>query len=111
MNSAAKKPQTTIWTDGSNPPTFYANVIGVGSTPYDVTLLLGEMQNATETQITATPRAKIILTPELAANLGRLLDAIVLAYIDGNGPLRAAGQSSVEELKRKLIDAAVKLEG
>jgi hypothetical protein len=101
--------QNTVWKEGEV-QIVYGNVVGVGSTPYDVNFLIGQIDGATADQVNARPLLKVILSPELAANLATLLNVVMEAYVAGNGPLRTTTVSSPEELKRRMLESAIKIE-
>jgi hypothetical protein len=101
--------QKTAWKE-MEVPTIYGNVIGVGSTPYDLNILIGEIEGATAEQVNAKPLLRVVLSPELAANLATLLGVILEGYVSGNGPLRIAALSNTDEMKRRLAESAIKIE-
>lgn len=109
-NSEKKTRPKTVW-KAVDVPNIYANVVGVGSTPYDVNIVLGEIDTATPEEITANPRLKLTLSPELAANVHTLLGLILDGYVKGNGPLRTQSLANADEMKRRLAETAIKLEG
>jgi hypothetical protein len=102
--------QKTVWRE-IDAPTIYANVVGVGSTPYDVNFILGEIDGATAEQVNAKPLLKVILSPELAANLATLLNVVMESYVSGNGPLRTIALSNTDDMKRRMLESAIKIEG
>lgn len=101
--------QKTVWKE-IDTPALYGNVIGVGSTPYDISIVIGELEGATSEQVNAKPLLKLILAPELAANLATLLTVVMEGYVSGNGPLRVTALSNTDEMKRRIADSAIKLE-
>jgi len=101
--------QKTVWKE-VDAPTIYGNVIGVGSTPYDINFVIGEIEGATSEQVNAKPLLKVILSPELAANLASLLNVIMEGYVSGNGPLRSAALANADEMKRRMAESAIKIE-
>jgi hypothetical protein len=101
--------QNTVWKE-VEVPTIYGNVIGVGSTPYDINIVIGEIEGATAAQVNAKPLVRLTLSPELTANLATLLAVVLDGYVSGNGPLRSTALSNTEEMKRRLAESAVKIE-
>jgi len=101
--------QKTVWNE-VEAQTVYGNVVGVGSTPYDINIVIGQIEGATAEQVNAKPLVKVILSAELAANLATLLGVILEGYVSGNGPLRVSALSNTDEMKRRLAESAVKLE-
>jgi hypothetical protein len=76
-------------------------------TPFDITLLFGEIQSATATELRANPRAKISISPELASNLHQLLGLALKAFVEGNGPLRPSGTLDVAEVTKQMTQSLV----
>jgi hypothetical protein len=83
-------------------PTVYSNMIGIGMTPFDINLIFGEVVESDGNTVTGVPRVKILLTPEQALNLQKLLSVTVDAYIKSNGPLRTAGAVDTVELAAQV---------
>ncbi len=54
-------------------PTVYANLMGVGMTPFDIAIVFGEVGDSTATEVIGIPRLKLLLAPEQAANLQKIL--------------------------------------
>jgi hypothetical protein len=79
-------------------PTVYANMIGIGMTPFDINIILGEVLESDETCLTGVPKIKILLAPEQAVNLMKLLSIAVDAYVKSNGTMRTSGAVDVAEL-------------
>ena len=79
--------------------TIYSNYIGVEATPFDVALMFAEIDNnrSGDGQIIAIPKVKVIMAPEQAANLMRMLQEVLNKYIQRTGVLRqAAIQADLE---------------
>jgi hypothetical protein len=91
-NNAPKLPsgQTVTWREDGL-VTHYANLMALSMTPFDISLMFGEVGKATIEEVEGIARAKIILSPEQALNLMKLLSLAVEKYIQGNGPLRVSG--------------------
>jgi hypothetical protein len=101
--------QKTVWKE-VEVQTVYGNVIGIGSSPYDINFIVGEIEGATSDEVNARPLIKIILAPELAANLATLLGVVMEGYVSGNGPLRPTVLSNTDDMKRRMYETAIKLE-
>jgi hypothetical protein len=103
MSENAKLPggQSLKWLP-ANYPTIYTNIMAVSWNAFDVSLILGQIGETAGIDTLATPQAKIIMTPEQASNMHKLLGVIVGAYIESNGPLRTAGAVDVEEVQRQI---------
>jgi len=89
-------------------PSVYANIMGFGLSPFDITLIFGEIGETTPTEVVGIPKAKIILSPEQAANLIKLLDLGLSTYVQNNGPLRTSGAVDVELLASQVKAQSVK---
>ncbi len=89
--------QAMIWKDRDY-PSVYANLMGIGMTPFDISVVFGEIGDTSPTEVTGIPKVKITLSPEQAANLVKLLAVTLTKYTEGNGLLRSAGAVNVEEL-------------
>jgi len=100
--------QVVKWKDQDFPST-YANIMGLGMTPFDISLLFGEIGDSTPTEVTGIPKAKIILSPEQAANLVRLIGLALSTYVQNNGKLRNAGAIDMEVLKKDIEAQFVKV--
>ena len=83
-------------------PSIYANIMGFALSPFDVTLIFGEIGEATPTEVVGIPKAKIILSPEQAANLIKLLQLGLSTYVQNNGQLRTAGAVDMELLASQV---------
>ena len=76
--------------------------MGFALSPFDVTLIFGEIGEATPTEVVGIPKAKIILSPEQAANLIKLLQLGLSTYVQNNGQLRTAGAVDMELLASQV---------
>ena len=85
-------------------PTVYANMMGIGMTPFDINLILGEVTKSDDTTLTGTPKVKVLMTPEQAQNLIKLLGIAVTAYEKANGAIRTAGAIDTVDFK-EMFDA------
>jgi hypothetical protein len=108
MGKSTKLPsgQSLKWKDQEF-PSFYANIMGFGMSPFDITLIFGEIGESTASEVTAIPKAKILLAPEQAANLMKLLGVALASYIENNGKLRTAGAVDLEEINAQIAAAKV----
>jgi hypothetical protein len=73
-------------------PSIYSNVISVGVTPFDIYILLGEVESATQSTVKAKPQVKVIVSPEQASILMQTLAQGLAKFVEGSGPLRPAGK-------------------
>ncbi len=69
-------------------PTVYANILGVALTPFDIGLIFGQVGMISEDKIEGIPQVKVLLSPEQAANLLKVLKGAIDAYVKGSGSLR-----------------------
>ena len=83
-------------------PTVYSNLMGFGMTPFDLAIVFGEVGDATPEQVTGIPRVKVLLTPEQASNLVKLLSLALNSYVENNGQIRSAGAANVEQFTGQL---------
>ena len=79
-------------------PTYYSNVAAVGLTPFDVTIIFGEVERANATEVLCAPKAKLILSPEQASNLIQMLTKGLSTYSAQFGQLRSASLAGVASL-------------
>jgi hypothetical protein len=90
-------------------PTVYSNLMGFGMTPFDINLIFGEVDSATTTEVVGIPRVKLILTPEQAANLYKMLGVAVQAFVANNGALRSVGAIDVDSISKQVEDLKTKV--
>lgn len=83
-------------------PTIYCNMMGIGATAYDITLILGEVESATKDEVVGIPKMKLLLAPEQAQNLLTMVKAVLDQYIKHNGPLRESGRVVMPDLDAAL---------
>jgi hypothetical protein len=93
--------QVVKWKEQDH-PTVYANIIGFGMSPFDITLIFGEIGDSTPSEVIAIPRVKVFLSPEQAANAVKLLGIALDTYVGNNGPLRTVGAIDPEEIKAQV---------
>lgn len=70
-------------------PTVYSNLLGVGITPFDISIVFGEIANITEDEVVGNPKVRIYLAPEQVGNLIRMLEESLKMYTTQAGPLRS----------------------
>jgi hypothetical protein len=99
--------QVVKWKEDIAFPMVYANLMGFTMTPFDITILLGLVGDSTPTEVTGIPQAKILLAPEQAENLMKLLGLALNAYVASNGPLRTSGSLNLDDIERQLNDSKV----
>jgi len=97
VDAAKVKRRIAKWKEGEF-PTVYCNMMGIGMTPFDINIIFGEVVEGDETSLTGVPRVKILLAPEQAVNLMKLLSVAVDAYVKANGSIRTAGAVDVVEM-------------
>jgi len=76
--------------------------------PFDISFTLGEIGDATPTVVHAKPKVKILLAPEQAANLMKLLNVALQAYVQNNGVLRLGGAVNLDEVNEQIQAASEK---
>jgi hypothetical protein len=72
-------------------PSIYSNIMGIAATPFDVGIIFGEVVAAEGNEVVANPRVKVLLAPEQAENLAKLLNSVLDQFVKNNGQLRAGG--------------------
>lgn len=90
-------------------PTFYSNMLGIGMTPFDITVIFGEVTEADGTTVTGTPRVKVLLAPEQAVNLMKMLSVAVDSFTKTNGAIRTAGAVDAAEMARNIEASKAKV--
>ena len=98
--------QTIKWEDSAL-VSHYANIMALAMTPFDISVTFGQIGVATPTEVEALAKAKIILSPEQASNLMKLLAVALQKYTSGNGPLRAAGAIDEEAFAKAIEESRV----
>jgi hypothetical protein len=81
-------------------PTYYANIMQMGLTPFDISVTLGEVFTASPAEVLSTPRVKIILSPEQTSNLIQMLTAALQAYQSQYGHLRPSAVSAPQLIQK-----------
>jgi hypothetical protein len=87
---------------GDEFPSYYSNLMAFGMSPFDISITFGEIGNATSKEVEGVPRAKIILSPEQAANLMKLLGLALSNYVQNNGTLRMSGSVDLEAVSNEM---------
>jgi hypothetical protein len=103
MTSQAKLPggQVVKWQDKEF-PNAYVNIMGFTMTAFDISLILGQIGDATPSEVTGIPQVKVTLSPEQALNMMKLLSLAVETYTNNHGPLRTSGEVDLEQLRRQM---------
>ena len=86
----------TKWKEAPT-PSLYANVTALQVSPFDITLLFGQIESASQTELSAAPLVKVILSPEHAALVAHLLSGGVDQFVSLNGQLRSKAIGAIEE--------------
>jgi hypothetical protein len=97
--------QTVKWKDDAAFPLVYANLMGFTLTAFDIGILLGLVGDSTPTEVTGIPQVKIVLAPEQAENLMRLLGLALETYVSQHGPLRKSGAVNLADLQKQIENA------
>jgi hypothetical protein len=100
--------RTAVW-ETKEHPTVYANMMGIGMTPFDINVVFGEILHSDDKTLTGTPRVKVLLTPEQAQNLVKLLTVALNTYVKTNGAVRAAGAVNVVDFAESFEAATIAL--
>ena len=75
-------------------PSIYSNFMGVGATPFDVSIIFAEVDQHGRTP-EATPKMKVLMAPEQAANLVLMLTQTLKQFVTANGQLRNGGRMEI----------------
>jgi hypothetical protein len=84
-------------------PAVYSNMMGIGATAFDISIIFGEVERAGKDEVVGIPRVKVTLSPEQAANLLIMVQAVLDGYVKGNGPLRESGRVIMPDLTTLMI--------
>ena len=71
---------TPEWIDNGEGPQFYVNNTGLNASPFDVTLQLGQMIEATADRLVVRELARVIMSPQHAKALYSALGSIIATY-------------------------------
>ena len=88
-------PQTIEWLKEQH-PSVYSNILAVGITPFDLSIVFGEVAGANPSSVMAKPLVKILISPEQASMLMQLLQQSLRIFTEGNGPLRPVGARALD---------------
>jgi hypothetical protein len=89
-------------------PTVYANIIGFGMSPFDIFVIFGQIGESTPSEVNAIPKVKVLLSPEQALNLKKLLGLAVDAYAANNGQLRTSGEVNLADIDDQMKALKIK---
>jgi hypothetical protein len=101
--------QVVKWKD-EDFPFIYSNIIGFGMSGFDIYLQFGQLGESTPVEVNAIPKVRVILSPEQAANVVKLLTVAVETYIANNGQLRTVGAVNVDDINTQLKTLKLKVE-
>ena len=93
--STVVSPQTIEWLKDQH-PSVYSNIMAVGITPFDLSIVFGEVAGANPASVMAKPLVKVLISPEQASILMQILQQSLRTFVEGNGPLRPVGARSIE---------------
>ncbi len=99
--------QTIEWRD-ENVTSHYSNLMALSMTPFDITIIFGEVGKASPESVEGIGRARIILSPEQASNLRKLLGIALDNYVVNNGELRPSGAVDEDLFRRSMEGSLVK---
>jgi hypothetical protein len=86
----------------------YSNLMALSMSAFDISIIFGELGQASPETVEGIAKAKIILCPEQALNLMTLLSIAVQKFTEGNGPLRASAKVDGDAFKKAIDDSRVK---
>lgn len=99
--------QETKWKDKEY-LSVYANIMAFSMSQFDISLIFGQIENGSPSELIASPQVKVTLAPEQAANLVRILNVAIETYTNSSGALRTAGAVDVPALKA-LVEGGQKV--
>ena len=88
QSQANEASQAVRWLDG-DVNTVYANLMEAGFTPFDISVVFGEVRNATAGEVWGVPRVRLTLSPEQASALMQILEVALERFQEQIGPLRS----------------------
>jgi hypothetical protein len=88
-------------------PSIYSNFMGVTASPFDISIIFGEVEQATAAEVVGIPRVKVTIAPEQAANLIQMLSSLLQKYVEGNGALRQSSKVTAEAMAEMLTPSKV----
>jgi hypothetical protein len=86
-------------------PSIYS--MGVTASPFDISIIFGEVEQATAAEVVGIPRVKVTIAPEQAANLIQMLSSLLQKYVEGNGALRQSSKVTAEAMAEMLTPSKV----
>jgi Protein of unknown function (DUF3467) len=86
-------------------PIVYSNIMGFSMTAFDISLVFGQVGEATPEEVKGIPQVKVLLSPEQATNLMKLLDISLKAYVEKHGEIRTSGAVNLEHIQRQMEEA------
>lgn len=101
--------QTIKWLE-ADLITQYANIMALSMTAFDISVTFGQIGNTSATDVEAAAKVKIMLSPEQAANLVKLLTIALTKYTARNGNLRTSGALD-EAIFAKALEEGLVLGG
>ena len=93
------QPQRSRVVGASQAPVFYSNIALVIGSPFDIQVVFAEIAKVTEEELVANARVRVIMSPEQAVLLHRLLGSRIQGFVREQGPLR--GIIEVDDLPLK----------
>lgn len=81
-------------------PTVYSNTTGIGMTAFDINLVFGEIVRNEAESTLAVPRVRIVLSPEQAVNVAKMLTMVTETYRKVNGEIRSSGTIDVSAMSK-----------
>ena len=93
--------QTVTWNE-EKMMTYYSNLIGIAMSPFDIGIIFGQIGKGDQNELEGLGLAKVILSPEQAQNLVKLLMMSLAKYVTTSGELRAAGAINEESFLEQL---------
>jgi hypothetical protein len=82
-----KANQVVVWRDVPH-ALLYANIMQGSFTPYDVSIVFGQVDSSIDSEVQATPFARVTLTPEQASALVQVVQRALDQYTKQFGSLR-----------------------
>ena len=78
-------------------PVIYANSVNIGTSLFDISLGFGQIEESTPKRLVVTETLRVIMSPQHAKELSRLLGEQVQGYEDRFGPLPAGPVVEIQE--------------
>lgn len=90
-------------------PTVYSNTTGIGMTAFDINLIFGEIAHADAETTIAIPRVRIVLSPEQAVNVAKMLTMATETYRKANGEIRSSGAIDIAAMAKSAETQLAKI--